>query len=562
MFRVLAFLLALSVSSLHGLLQTINGELCTAVYTVGYGYSNWYNATEIPTADGTVMFKFYVQAASDAHVMLAREPLSFGYEIVLGGGSNSFCDIRKFKGELTSVATVNTEKILDMLSPVGFWVRASQQSGLIEVGRYGESLPFIFWMDPEPIPVKYYSFSSWGTVVCKWTFKCKPDPLARVTPKILVPDTRDRVDYTKKFLTYMEQLRRDVLKKRGLFGGDPTTNAKRVLNVALTSDFKFIHLDVMTSTLTLRGIATFEWTDNSIHWNPQDYKNISRLHLSNYELWQPELVLHNAMDPATSMFSESKVSVDNNGNVTWRPKFDIRTKCDIDLTSWPWDKHKCTILLSTWSHKVSNVFYEIKENQKSECFQVSHSDWRLDSMTSSYVEDSTPWDDIVASINNVDGSAEDGPPQYSLQLVVEISRNTKILEKLFCVPLILISCVWLSSFGIMPNSSSKIFTICVSIILSTMIIVYMTKYVPVFAEFPPDLMLGYLKLILLISMDAFISSLLITVHSRKTTSSHPPFALTRFLTTPIVTRLLALPKLDSPRNLVYDQLDNGLDSGH
>lgn len=74
------------------------GELCTAVYTVGYGYSNWYNATEIPTADGTVMFKFYVQAASDAHVMLAREPLSFGYEIVLGGGSNSFCDIRKFKG--------------------------------------------------------------------------------------------------------------------------------------------------------------------------------------------------------------------------------------------------------------------------------------------------------------------------------------------------------------------------------------------------------------------------------------------------------------------------------
>jgi len=88
------------------------------------------------------------------------------------------------------VATVNAEKILDMLSPVGFWVRASQQSGLIEVGRYGESLPFIFWMDPEPIPIKYYSFSSWGTVVCKWTFKCKPDPLARVMPKISVPDAR------------------------------------------------------------------------------------------------------------------------------------------------------------------------------------------------------------------------------------------------------------------------------------------------------------------------------------------------------------------------------------
>ncbi|XP_015376751.1 PREDICTED: neuronal acetylcholine receptor subunit beta-4-like [Diuraphis noxia] len=444
-----------------------------------------------------------------------------------------------------------------MYSPIGFWVRSSQQTGMIEVGKNGESLPFLFWIDPEPIPVKYYSFSSWGTVVCKWMFKCKPDPLARVTPKIAVPD---RIDYTKKFMTSMEQLRRDVLKKRSMFGGDPTTNAQRVLNVVLTSNFKFIHLDVMTSTLTLRGIATFEWTDNSIHWNPQDYKNISKLHLSNYELWQPELVLHNAMDPATSMFSESKVSVDNNGKVTWRPKFDVRTKCDIDLTSWPWDKHKCTILLSTWSHKISNVFYEIKENQNSECFQVSHTDWILEKMTSSYVEDSTPWDDIVASINNVDNSAKDGPPQYSLQLVVEISRNTKILEKLFYVPLILISCVWLSSFSLMPNSSSKIMTICVSIILSIMVVVYMTKYVPVFAEFPPDLMLGYLKLILLISMDAFISSLLITVHNRKTDSGHPPFALTRFLTTPIVTKLLALPKLDSPRTFVYDQLDQRLDA--
>lgn len=75
------------------------GDQCKSTdYTVGYGYKNWHNATEIPTADGTVKFKFYVQAESDAHIMLAREPASSGYEIVLGGGSNTFCDIRKFNG--------------------------------------------------------------------------------------------------------------------------------------------------------------------------------------------------------------------------------------------------------------------------------------------------------------------------------------------------------------------------------------------------------------------------------------------------------------------------------
>jgi len=57
----------------------------------------------------------------------------------------------------------------------------------------------------------------------------------------------EKIDFTKKFYSYMEQLRRDIVKKRGLFGGDPTTNSQQVLNVALTSDFKFIHL---VSTIT------------------------------------------------------------------------------------------------------------------------------------------------------------------------------------------------------------------------------------------------------------------------------------------------------------------------
>lgn len=39
-------------------------------------------------------------------------------------------------------------------------------------------------------------------------------------------------------------------------------------------------------------LSTQEWTDNGISWNPSDYKNISKLHLSNYELWKPELILH------------------------------------------------------------------------------------------------------------------------------------------------------------------------------------------------------------------------------------------------------------------------------
>jgi len=77
----------------------------------------------------------------------------------------------------------------------------------------------------------------------------------------------------------MERLRRDVLQKKR---DTDTMNVQRLLNVVVTNNFKFIHLvsarrtitrfemksfyemssyfgfkDVMTSTLTFRGVSTF-----------------------------------------------------------------------------------------------------------------------------------------------------------------------------------------------------------------------------------------------------------------------------------------------------------------
>lgn len=66
---------------------------------------------------------------------------------------------------------------------------------------------------------------------------------------------------------------------------------------------------------------------------------------------------------------------------------------------------------------------------------MAHSDWKLDKMTSSYVEDKILWDDIIMDPINNDNDSKD-PKAIALQLVVEISRNTKIFDKLFYIPLI------------------------------------------------------------------------------------------------------------------------------
>lgn len=45
--------------------------------------------------------------------------------------------------------------------------------GAIEVGKEGEELAFVSWVDPDPLPIKFVSFSTWSGIEAKWYFFCE-----------------------------------------------------------------------------------------------------------------------------------------------------------------------------------------------------------------------------------------------------------------------------------------------------------------------------------------------------------------------------------------------------
>lgn len=69
-----------------------------------------------------------------------------------------------------SVSAVKTPSLLSDSEFRGFWVLVRQ--GEIEIGREGETLPYFHWKDPDPLPVHYYSLSSWTSTVAKWIQNC------------------------------------------------------------------------------------------------------------------------------------------------------------------------------------------------------------------------------------------------------------------------------------------------------------------------------------------------------------------------------------------------------
>ena len=148
---------------------------CKLMFTYGYGYNKYFHISEAGGHKGrSLTIRFLVRARSDAHLLLSTVPSPPEsvpvYEIVLGAGKNTFSDIRRLRRSSTR-ATAATK---DLLSPVelrGFWVRFDGK-GLIQIGKEGDDIPFLFWNDPKPLNIEYFSFCTWTGVVGKWLYDC------------------------------------------------------------------------------------------------------------------------------------------------------------------------------------------------------------------------------------------------------------------------------------------------------------------------------------------------------------------------------------------------------
>lgn len=121
-------------------------------------------------------------AGKDAHILLSstnNPGISDSVvEIVLGAGSNTFCEIRRRLGR----ASIESRRVLDILSyvdPKAFEIRVTQR-GYIEVRYEGDSEPLISGEYGEfTMALNFIAFSCWGTTTCKFFFDC-PNSLCKL----------------------------------------------------------------------------------------------------------------------------------------------------------------------------------------------------------------------------------------------------------------------------------------------------------------------------------------------------------------------------------------------
>ncbi|KAL3854709.1 hypothetical protein ACJMK2_013967 [Sinanodonta woodiana] len=111
-------------------------------------------------------------------------------------------------------------------------------------------------------------------------------------------------------------------------------------------------LDIKHQSLKIVGWITLEWTDERIQWVPEDYDSkVEEIHALPSEIWKPEIIIDNSLENIGVINDDNlQLIVRYNGDVEWEPPGLYMTHCEVDITFYPFDRQKCIVELTSWSH--------------------------------------------------------------------------------------------------------------------------------------------------------------------------------------------------------------------
>ncbi|CAH2010770.1 unnamed protein product [Acanthoscelides obtectus] len=486
---------------------------CTVDYSQsGSVYKTFYDlADNLVEGNETLAldFHFAVLAPSDAHILLSpSDPVSKEdsvYEIVIGAGGNTFCDIRR-KQKSDVKASVRVKDLLSALDPKFFWIHITKD-GVIDVGQEGEELPFISWTDPDPLPLKYISFSTWSGIEAKWFFNCKWKQIEKV----------------EESLTFTEKLRRDLL-----FYYDPyvrpVENTSTITTVAITLQINHVSLDEHQGSLELYGTTKLVWHDEKLRWDPADYGELDTLHIFRREIWQPDLVLLNAIGVVRDITQNTMMVAHSSGLVEWNPPVHMKVWCDGEgMGMWPSDKHSCNPVIAI-IRDYPNIRLEFDRNESSLSYRDS-SEWK-----------------IVEGGISLQNSPADVP---IFEIVLTLQRNSNAYNTIFFTPFMFIAISVLASFWMSPLGKMKISVCCAQMIVTVILLLALAIISPKHPSHAPFLVSLYSYTLLALLFAIVISTVVINL-CRNIKHTSLPHLLCRILTSNWMSTYFCLPKTEMP----------------
>jgi len=117
------------------------------------------------------------------------------------------------------------------------------------------------------------------------------------------------------------------------------------LNVRISTGLEKVviqSVDIVHSTFEAIVSLKVQWEDDRLVWKKRQYDGV--IELEQTEIWTPGL--HFANDFSTEVLAESLATITHDGNVSMTNKNSITLGCNMDVSMFPFDSHKCEFKLA------------------------------------------------------------------------------------------------------------------------------------------------------------------------------------------------------------------------
>ncbi|OWF37794.1 neuronal acetylcholine receptor subunit alpha-3-like [Mizuhopecten yessoensis] len=212
----------------------------------------------------------------------------------------------------------------------------------------------------------------------------------------------------------------------------PYKNLNQSIIVLVAFFLKGINqLDEVEEKLATTAYLELAWNDAFLSWNKKDFHDISYFYVPQNAVWKPDISLQNGFTKLKELGDDViLVKVSYRGRIYWKPFEVFETKCDIDITNFPFDHQNCKLIFRMWTSQPQDVKFALKNPALNTQLYEPNGVWEL---TSTKIE--LTYGDVVVSL-----ILHRRPEFYLLTLIC---------------PIILLSVLAIFTFVIPVNSGEK-----------------------------------------------------------------------------------------------------------
>ena len=221
----------------------------------------------------------------------------------------------------------------------------------------------------------------------------------------------------------------------------PTFDYHKTLLVNVSINLVALHsLTERSQTLSTTVWIDLEWTDVHLAWNRSDFGHISSIVVPMDKIWIPDICVTNEVtnDKCLVISDEGRALLEYTGKVTLWWNKEVKTRCDVDISQYPFDRQVCAIDIGTW----------YSEDEKIKLVP------KFDNLDLSNYVLNEEWDIMDSSINKI--TVKDERNFTDLRFEMVIDRKPLFYLYSTVLPILLLSILNMVCFLVPIESGEKI----------------------------------------------------------------------------------------------------------